>query len=762
MKKRKLLLLALLPLISACGSNPPADNPGENPGGDNPGETPIKPNPDTPSETLEDIGGDKGFITIPEEPEPQPDQGPFTIEFRNADGTLLSSEKLNRGDLPLAPTENPTLESTSEYTFTFNGWYPSLEPVTQDQVYIATYDLTKRFGVSIVDEYTNEFYSTTYVDEGSTFTLPEDTPTRPDTAKYSYEYDAENPFQESDLTIDRDTTLTANFIESYRTFEVNLSAYNGSFTDETLEVTYGNRVEIPSSIIEEVSVDNSRIYEANDGTSNFDIIEENGHYYIDDYITSNKDYTLYTEDQNSKTITFNLNPTEAGGTGEQISFDQNYYPSDSEFTLPYVVGHNVYYEVNGVERAPGTKIDFTEVSTIYGYEVNDTTHIPTINYVTYDLSLDTNGDVVANKVGYQGTYNYEIPVPQPQALDLTSKSYRTLKTVGDGTNPLFDSSVYGNLYRIHLALPTTVTTIAANTFSNATGLNSVYIGENITSIGENAFELTNTANVYFERNSDDQITTGFVNDLSLFSSTETFNNFNYNQAYSVQVGNFTYEFNADKTATLTLISSSLYRNANVPESVELFGEKYTVTEIGDGTNHVFETVNYNYYITLPSTIKVINDNAFNGVGSRLYEINLPDGITRIGDYAFNECINVTISTSLPLSLKSIGDYAFYDCGFDTTYRDFTINIRENEYDDGLKNGRLLELPPFLETIGTYAFNRVNLSDYVIPKTVTEIGDSAFGGYYSCDLYFEHSRDVAEKIYYEYSDTNCYSEVRILL
>ena len=63
MKKRKLLLLALLPLISACGSNPPADNPGE---------TPVEPNPDTPSETLEDIGGDKGFVTVPEEPEPEP------------------------------------------------------------------------------------------------------------------------------------------------------------------------------------------------------------------------------------------------------------------------------------------------------------------------------------------------------------------------------------------------------------------------------------------------------------------------------------------------------------------------------------------------------------------------------------------------------------------------------------------------------------------------------------------------------------------
>ena len=758
MKKRKLLLLALLPLISACGSNPPADNPGENPGGDNPGETPIKPNPDTPSETLEDIGGDKGFITIPEEPEPEPDQGPFTIEFRNADGTLLSSDSLNRGDLPIAPDAVPTLESTSEYTFTFKEWYPSLEPVTQDQVYIATYDLTKRFGVSIVDEYTNEVYSTTYADEDSTFTLPEDTPTRPDTAKYSYEYDAENPFQESDLTIDRDTTLTANFIESYRTFEVNLSAYNGSFTDETLEVTYGNRVEIPSSIIEEVSADNSRIYEANDGTSNFDIVEENGHYYIDDYITSDKDYTLYTEDQNSITITFNLNPTEAGGTGEQISFVQNYYPSDSEFTLPYVVGHNVYYEVNGNERAPGTKIDLTDVYTLEAYEVNDTDNIPTVEYVTYDLSLDTNGCVVANKVGYQGTYNYEIPVPQPQALDLTSKSFRTLKTVGDGTNPLFDSTVYGTLSGIHFALPTTVTTIASNAFSNATGLNSVYIGENITSIGENAFELTNTANVYFERNYDDQITTGFVNDLSLFSSTETFNNFNYNQAYSVKVGNFTYEFNADKTATLTKINTM--GQITIPESVELFGETYIVDTIGDGTNHIFNYSASYHYLTLPKTIKEINDNAFYNVGIYLRSINLPNQITRIGDNAFYNCTYVSFA-GLPFNLKEIGDSAFYNCDFSISNTTFIINYSESEYESRTITGRLFELPPFLESIGYLAFDNVDLEYILIPKEVTEINSTSFDSFYYEKLYFEHTEDEVLEMYNNNLPSNYMENVRIL-
>lgn len=758
MKKRKLLLLALLPLISACGSNPPADNPGENPGGDNPGETPVEPNPDTPSETLEDIGGDKGFVTVPEEPEPEPDQGPFTIEFRNADGTLLASDRLDRGDLPIAPDTTPTLESTSEYKFTFKEWYPSLEPVTQDQVYIATYDLTKRFGVSIVDEYTNEDYSTTYADEGSTFTLPEDTPTRPDTAKYSYEYDTENPFQETDLTIDRDTVLTANFIESYRTFEVELYSVSGTKYGETLEVTYGQRTEIPASIIEDIGTDGSRIYQATADYTNFDIVEENGHYYIDDYVTEDKTYTLSEESQRSFTMNFYLNPTETGGTAQEIEHVENFYSSESEYTLPYIVGHNVYYEVDGIEYAPGKKVDLTEVSTIHGYEVNETDHIPHINYVTYDLSLDTNGDVVANKVGYQGTYNFEIPVPQPRALDLTSKSYRTLKTVGDGTNPLFDSSVYGNLPGIHLALPTTVTTIAANTFSNATGLNSVYIGENITSIGENAFELTNTAYVYFERASDDDVATGFASDLSLFSATEEFSNFNYDTPYSVAVGNFTYEFNADKTATLTKINTM--GQITIPENVELFGETYEVTTIGDGSNHVFKYSSSYHYLTLPDTIKLINDHAFDGVNTYLRQINLPKGITRIGNRAFYNCSYVSFST-LPFKLEEIGDEAFYSCKFGILRTIFNINYSEDEFEGTTISGRLLDLPPFLKTIGDSAFDNVDLEYVLIPKGVTEIGTYAFDSYYYDTLYFEHTEEEVQDLYTNGTPTGYRSNIRIV-
>lgn len=754
MKKRKLLLLALLPLISACGSNPPADNPG----GDNPGEIPVEPNPDTPSETLEDIGGDKGFITVPEEPSSEPDQGPFTIEFRNADGTLLSSDSLNRGDLPIAPDTTPTLESTSEYTFTFKEWYPSLEPVTQDQVYIATYDLTKRFGVSIIDEYTNEVYSTTYADEGSTFTLPEDTPTRPDTAKYSYEYDTENPFQETDLTIDRDTTLTANFIESYRTFEIELYSVSGTKYGETLEVTYGERTEIPASIIEELSTNSSRFYEAEDDYSTFDIIEENGHYYIDDYVTEDKIYTLSSESQLNSEINFYLNPTEAGETTQEITHDVTFYPSESEYTLPYIVGHNVYYEVDGTEYAPGEKVDLSYASTIYGFEVNETDHIPTIDYVTYDLSVDSNGDLVANKVGYQGTYNYEIPVPQPHALDLTNNSYRTLKTVGDGTNPLFDSTIYGTLPNVNLALPTTVTTIAENAFSNATGLTEVYIGENITSIGENAFELTNTSVVYFERASDDDVATGFASDLSLFSATEAFSNFNYDTPYSVAVGNFTYEFNADKTATLTKINTM--GQITIPENVELFDETYEVTTIGDGSNHVFKYSSSYHDLTLPDTIREISDNAFYGVGRYLTDINLPRGIVRIGNRAFYNCSYTSFST-LPFKLEEIGDEAFYSCVFGILRTIFNINYSEDEFEGTTISGRLLDLPPFLKTIGDSAFDNVDLEYVLIPKGVTEIGTYAFDSYYYDTLYFEHTEEEVQDLYTNGTPTGYRSNIRIV-
>ena len=64
-------------------------------------------------------------------------------------------------------------------------------------------------------------------------------------------------------------------------------------------------------------------------------------------------------------------------------------------------------------------------------------------------------------------------------------------------------------------------------------------------------------------------------------------------------------------------------------------------------------------ITVPTTVKVIADNAFYNC-SELTSITLPKGIDSIGNRAFNNCSKLT-SIDLPDGLKALGEYAFYQC-----------------------------------------------------------------------------------------------------
>ena len=65
----------------------------------------------------------------------------YTVTFKNADGTVLKTEKLAYGVTPTAPA-NPTKAADSEYSYTFAGWSPAIAAVTGNATYTATYKAT--------------------------------------------------------------------------------------------------------------------------------------------------------------------------------------------------------------------------------------------------------------------------------------------------------------------------------------------------------------------------------------------------------------------------------------------------------------------------------------------------------------------------------------------------------------------------------------------------------------------------------------------
>ena len=193
-------------------------------------------------------------------------------------------------------------------------------------------------------------------------------------------------------------------------------------------------------------------------------------------------------------------------------------------------------------------------------------------------------------------------------------------------------------------------------------------------------------------------------------------------------------------------------------------------------------------ITIPDSVTSIDNAAFYACGS-LASITVPDGVTNIGGSAFHDCNSLTTviipnsvtnigryaflccrsltSITLPNSVISIGEEAFGGCSsltsvvigdgvtsigsnaFANCMNLTSIEVNENNlyYSDidGVlfnkdkteiicypnKNGEEYIIPSSVTSIGDYAFNQCDsLINITIPQNLTSIGTRAF---YECNL-----------------------------
>ena len=209
-------------------------------------------------------------------------------------------------------------------------------------------------------------------------------------------------------------------------------------------------------------------------------------------------------------------------------------------------------------------------------------------------------------------------------------------------------------------------------------------------------------------------------------------------------------FNGNKTiTTITIpktivdggsVNGQVFTNTNIKTAVFENGSTLVANNIFDGCTTLTS-------VTIPDTVKVIEDRAFQNctslknieLPSRLEEINyrafkgctglteitIPKTITAGGEEAFaNTSIKKAIiengakkvpydlfrgcatleSVSIPHTVTYIGSYAFYGC-------------------QALKN---IELPMGLATISDYAFYSTGITEITIPKNVDSIGTKAIG------------------------------------
>ena len=171
----------------------------------------------------------------------------------------------------------------------------------------------------------------------------------------------------------------------------------------------------------------------------------------------------------------------------------------------------------------------------------------------------------------------------------------------------------------------------------------------------------------------------------------------------------------------TKVTDEDLKNAVVDE----YGVKYSK----DGKRLLKAPIGGEY--TIRKGTKVICDEAFLTVDSKLTTIHIPDSVTSIGDIAFTGCKKLT-SITLPLNINTINGNSF-------AYWNGELIVKSDNfiYEDGVLFDK------YKRRLIAY---RSKKKDYEIPNSVTSIGDGAF---FDCEsLISIHIPDSVTSIGYE--------------
>lgn len=100
------------------------------------------------------------------------------------------------------------------------------------------------------------------------------------------------------------------------------------------------------------------------------------------------------------------------------------------------------------------------------------------------------------------------------------------------------------------------------------------------------------------------------------------------------IDQITYRYDTETgEATVNDADESISGNAVIPGTIEVGGQKYKVTSVGD---YAFFYCSRLTEITIPEGVTSIREHAF-AYCSSLKEITIPEGVTSIGNSAFISC-----------------------------------------------------------------------------------------------------------------------------
>lgn len=275
-----------------------------------------------------------------------------------------------------------------------------------------------------------------------------------------------------------------------------------------------------------------------------------------------------------------------------------------------------------------------------------------------------------------------------------------------------------------LIIGDSVQSVPQYSFAEALLLDTLYIGEGVSSVDANAF--LGTTNVHYLH-----YNTGHFSDLTF--PVAAFAPFS-------AITHLTVGSNVQHVPSRAFTGKTNLQQVSFSSSV---------TSVGDSA--FLGCAVLQGPLSLPSGLTSVGVSAFQGCSNMSGALTLPPTLLSIGDYAFANCSKINGALSLPAVLQSLGNGAFADCDsilslttnspiaipadafnscdrlFQVSLHSATTNIGPSAFANCVRLSEL-SLGNTLTSIGSNAFNGcVRLANPSIPNSINTIGDSAFIG-----------------------------------
>ena len=263
----------------------------------------------------------------------------------------------------------------------------------------------------------------------------------------------------------------------------------------------------------------------------------------------------------------------------------------------------------------------------------------------------------------------------------------------------------------------TVTGLGDLSFSERTSLGSVTLGENIQTIGEEAFYACPI------------LKTLTINGTVTSMGKDAF-------ADCPSLTSVTLGQNIKTIGEKAFYNCPVLDNVIIPQNVTSIGPRAfnkctglktltinsPVMSMGE---YAFADCNQLTSLSLCNDLQTIGNHAFEKCTS-LKTVNLPKNLTSIGSHAFDSCTSLD-PIEIPGTVTEIGDYAFYNCdGLKSATIDEGVQSTGVHMFYDCDNLATVNLPESLTTIGAHSFGDCYVLNHVkIPDKVTSIGEGAF-------------------------------------